>query len=157
MKYHAASGSALLIAILSGLELAAADIELPDGKGKEAVVSTCTDCHDTERIRAQHLDEEGWSAILREMIETGANINPDDMKVIVSYLAKNFGPDSNNKVNINKASADRIASVLQLTPSEANAIVQYRSKNGNFKTLIDLEKVAGLADKIEARKALIEF
>jgi competence protein ComEA len=91
------------------------------------------------------------------MIETGANINPDDMKVIVSYLAKNFGPDSNNKVNINKASADRIASVLQLTPSEANAIVQYRSKNGNFKTLIDLEKVAGLADKIEARKALIEF
>ena len=90
-------------------------------------------------------------------METGAHINPDDMKVIVSYLAKNFGPDSNKKVNINKAPADKIAAVLQLTPSEAAAIVQYREKNGNFKTLSDVEKVAGLANKIEAKKALIEF
>src|SRR3954470_21208299 len=130
MRYHAAHASALLILILFAGKVIASDVELPDGKGKEAVLSTCTDCHDTARIQAQHLDEEGWSSIIREMIETGANINPDDMKIIISYLAKNFGPDSNTKVNINKAPADKIATVLQLTASEADAIVRYRAKYG---------------------------
>ena len=76
---------------------------------------------------------------------------------MVDYLTKNFGPDSNKKVNINKAPADKIAAVLQLTSGEADAIVQYRVKNGNFKNVSDVEKVSGLADKIEAKKALIEF
>jgi competence ComEA-like helix-hairpin-helix protein len=152
-----ACSRALLISTIFAAALTAADIELPDGKGKEAVESTCTECHDVQRIRAHHLDEEGWNAILREMMEKGASINPDDIKVIVSYLTENFGPDSDKKVNINKASANRIAATLQLTPGEGDAIVQYRGKNGNFKNLSDVEKVAGLADKIEAKKALIEF
>jgi competence ComEA-like helix-hairpin-helix protein len=134
---------------------AAADSELPDGKGKDIVENTCTDCHSLERIKAQRRDEDGWTAIMREMIETGASINPDDMTVIVEYLAKNFGPDK--KLNINKAAASEIAAVLQLTSAEADMIVGYRTRNGNFKNLGELEKVGSLADKIEAKKALIEF
>ena len=133
----------------------AADSELPDGKGKDIVENTCTDCHSLERIKAQRRDEDGWTAIMREMIETGASINPDDMTVIVEYLTKNFGPDK--KLNINKAAASEIAAVLQLTSAEADMIVGYRTRNGNFKNLSELEKVGGLADKIEAKKALIEF
>lgn len=132
-----------------------ADSELPEGKGKDAVENTCTDCHSLQRITNQRLNEEGWNGIVREMIENGASINPDDIKVIVNYLAKNFGPDK--KVNINKAPADEIASVLQLTPAEADTIVQYRTRNGSFKSLSELQKVDGLANKIEAKKALIEF
>jgi competence ComEA-like helix-hairpin-helix protein len=157
MKRHVARGCALLIPVIFMTGLTAADSELPEGKGKDVVESTCTDCHNIERIQAQHLNEEGWNGIVREMMETGASINPDDVKVIVGYLAKNFGPDSNKKVNINKAPASKIAAVLQLTSGEADAIVQYRVKNGNFKNLNDVEKVGGLADKIEAKKACIEF
>ncbi len=133
----------------------AADSELPDGKGKDVVESTCTDCHSLERIKAQRLNEEGWNGIIREMMENGAAINPDDVKVIVTYLTKNFGLDK--KVNINKATASEIVVTLQLAPAEANAIVQYRTRNGRFRDLGELEKVSGLADKIEAKKALIEF
>ena len=135
--------------------IATAHSDLPEGKGKDAVESTCTDCHSLQRIKDQRLNEEGWDNIVREMIENGASINPDDVKVIVDYLAKNFGPDK--KVNINKAPASEIASVLQLTPAEADAIVQYRTRNGQFKTLSELQKVNGLAEKIEAKKTLIEF
>lgn len=138
-------------------QLTAADVELPDGKGKEIVQSTCTECHSTERIRVQHLDEEGWNGIIREMMETGASIDSDNIKVIVSYLTANFGPDSDKRVNVNTASASRIADVLQLTPSEADSIVEYRAKHGSFKSLNDLEKMPGLADKIQAKKPLIEF
>src|SRR6476661_7423036 len=110
---------------------AAADSDLPDGKGKDIVENTCTDCHSLERIQAQRLDEDGWTAIMREMIETGASINPDDITVIVDYLTKNFGPDK--KLNVNKAAASEIAAVLQLTSAEADMIVAYRTRNGNFK------------------------
>lgn len=135
--------------------LSAADSDLPEGNGKEAVQNNCTDCHSVERIKAQRLDEEGWDGILREMMETGASINPEDIQVIVEYLTKNFGPDK--KLNVNTAGALEIASVLHLTSADAKAIVEYRNRNGKFKNLTDLEKVDSLAEKIEAKKALIEF
>lgn len=144
-----------LLLFLTFPAAAIADSELPEGKGKDAVENTCTDCHSLQRIKSQRLNEEGWNGIVREMIENGASINPDDVKVIVNYLVKNFGPDK--KVNVNKAPADEIASVLQLSPAEADTIVQYRTRNGSFKSLSELQKVNGLADKIEAKKALIEF
>jgi competence ComEA-like helix-hairpin-helix protein len=134
---------------------AAADSELPDGKGKDVVENTCTDCHSLQRIKTQRLNEEGWNGIIREMMENGAFINPNDVKVIVGYLTKNFGPDK--RVNVNKADASEIAAVLQLVPAEANAIVQYRAQHGNFKDLSELGKMSGLANKVEAKKALIEF
>jgi competence ComEA-like helix-hairpin-helix protein len=147
--------SALFFALLAGALPGAAGSDLPEGKGKDAVENNCTDCHSLERIKAQRLDEEGWNGIMREMMETGAYINPEDIQVIVQYLTKNFGPDK--KLNVNKAGSLEIASVLRLTSSEAEAIVQYRARNGKFKNLSELEKVDGLAEKIEAKKALIEF
>jgi competence ComEA-like helix-hairpin-helix protein len=136
---------------------AAADTDLPDGEGKDAVENSCTDCHSVKRIKTQRFDEEGWNGIVREMIENGAAINPNDLKVIVTYLAKNFGPDKTKKVNVNTAAACDISSALELTAAEADAVVQYRTEHGKFKDLSELEKVAGLADKIEAKKALIAF
>jgi competence ComEA-like helix-hairpin-helix protein len=134
---------------------AIADSGLPEGKGKDAVENTCVECHSLQRIKAQRRNEEGWNAIIREMIENGASINPDDIKVIVDYLAKNFGPDK--KINVNKADASEIATVLQLASAQAEAIVQYRVRSGPFKNLSELERASGVTDKIEAKKALIEF
>ena len=136
---------------------AAVDAELPDGKGKEVVESACTDCHSTERIETQRLNEEGWNSIIHEMIENGAAINPNDMNVIVGYLVKNFGPDKDKKINVNTAGAGEIAAALELASGEAAAVVQYRTQHGKFKDLSELEKVSGHAEKIEAKKALIEF
>jgi competence ComEA-like helix-hairpin-helix protein len=145
----------LLLSLLGFTLSAAEDLDLPEDKGKDVVESTCIDCHSSERIKAQHLDEEGWNAVVREMIENGASINANDVKTIVDYLSKNFGPEK--KVNINKAKADEIATALKLTPIEVDAVVQYRTRHGKFKDLSELETLPGLADKIEAKRALIEF
>jgi competence ComEA-like helix-hairpin-helix protein len=129
--------------------------DLPEGKGKDVVADTCSECHSVRRIEAQRLDEEGWKNILREMTENGASIEQDDRATIVEYLTRYFGPDA--KVNVNTADADEIGAVLHLAPAEANAIVSYRKANGAFKDLDTLEKASGAADKIEAKKALVEF
>ena len=48
-------------------------------------------------------------------------------------------------VNINKASAGEIASALKgVGESKAQAIVDFRKKNGKFKTPIDITKVKGI-------------
>lgn len=62
-------------------------------------------------------------------------------------------------VNINTADAQKIAdSLVGLGLKKAQAVVDYRTKNGEFKTLEDLNKVPGIGDKtIEKNKADILF
>lgn len=62
-------------------------------------------------------------------------------------------------VNINTDNAQNIAdSVSGLGLKKAQAIVDYRTKNGEFKTLEDLNKVSGIGDKtIEKIKSDILF
>ncbi len=51
-------------------------------------------------------------------------------------------------VNINTADAQKIADALSgFGLKKAQAIVDYRTKNGEFKTLDDLNKVSGIGDK----------
>jgi competence protein ComEA len=52
-------------------------------------------------------------------------------------------------VNVNTADATTIARELDgIGPAKAQAIVEYRQKNGPFKTPEDLLKVDGIGDKV---------
>ncbi len=46
-------------------------------------------------------------------------------------------------VNINTATQSELESVKGLGPSKAKAIIEYREKNGLFKSVDDLDKVKG--------------
>ena len=140
----------VFVAILIGASLVGAQT-LPDGPGKDSVESVCTDCHTVERIAKQHLSEESWRNIIREMTENGAAFGPDDSKAILEYLTKNFGPQ---KIKINEATVTEIASMLKLSTAEAEAIVQYRTANGKFHSVDELKKIA---PKAEAVRDKIEF
>jgi competence protein ComEA len=54
-------------------------------------------------------------------------------------------------VNINTATVDELDAVKGIGPSKAKAIVDYRSKNGQFKSLDDLKEVKGFGEKSIAR------
>jgi competence protein ComEA len=62
-------------------------------------------------------------------------------------------------ININTADAQKISdSISGFGLKKAQAIIDYRTKNGEFKTLDDLNKVSGIGDKtIEKIKADILF
>lgn len=62
-------------------------------------------------------------------------------------------------ININTAEAQAIAdSLTGIGIKKAEAIVEYRKKNGDFKTLEDLSKVQGIGEKtVEKNKADILF
>lgn len=50
-------------------------------------------------------------------------------------------------VNINTATVAELDAIKGIGPSKAQAIVDYRSKNGAFKSLDDLKNVKGFGEK----------
>ena len=59
-------------------------------------------------------------------------------------------------VNINTASAEELTNVKGIGEKTAQAIVEYRKKNGVFKTVEDIKNIKGIGDKkFEAIKSSI--
>jgi cytochrome c5 len=66
---------------------------LPDGPGKDIVLTVCTQCHDLQRVRRQRSSAEGWAEILDTMLNEGAPLSAEDFPVVLRYLARNFKPE----------------------------------------------------------------
>ncbi|HLB41371.1 MAG TPA: helix-hairpin-helix domain-containing protein [Gammaproteobacteria bacterium] len=60
-----------------------------------------------------------------------------------SHPSEQIAPVEQTKINLNKADAKELAKVKGLNTSKARAIVAYRKKHGDFKSLDDLAKVRG--------------
>ena len=140
------------------LAFAAADDlkRLPDVAGKDIVVRVCTKCHGPGNIAKKRLNRDDWDEQAADMVERGAKATPEELAAVVDYLTANFGPDA--KVNVNDAPIDELKSVLGLSATEANAIVEYRQGHGKFKEWRDLLKAPGVdAKKIEAKAERMAF
>ena len=66
-------------------------------------------------------------------------------KILIALLASlAFSLNALAAVNINTATQQELESLEGIGPVKAQAIVDYRKKNGNFKSVDDLEKVEGV-------------
>lgn len=65
--------------------------------------------------------------------------------VFLALLAFSFSAFA--AVNLNTASQAELETLDGVGPVKAQAIVDYRKKNGNFKSVDDLNKVTGFGDK----------
>ncbi len=75
----------------------------------------------------------------------------DGQKIYVPFMGEKTtteaGTDASGKLNINLASAKELESLPGIGPSLASRIVDYREKNGSFKSVEDLKKVKGIGEK----------
>jgi len=65
---------------------------LPDGMGKELVLSGCIGCHALNKITEQSKDEAGWRSSVKDMVRLGATLRPEEQTRVIAYLVKHFGP-----------------------------------------------------------------
>jgi competence protein ComEA len=129
---------------------------LPDGPGKETVMRICSACHAMDNIRKRRLSRDAWSEKIQDMVERGAQGSDAELSEVLDYLSANFGPDS--KIWVNTAPFVELKSVFELTNDEAQAIVDYRTQNGNFSQWTDLLKVPAVdRKKLEAKKDVMAF
>ena len=130
---------------------------LPDGPGKQNFVRICGSCHSPEVVIGKGFTEEGWTQVVGTMIERGAQGTDDQFASIVQYLKMNFPPMAPT-VSVNTASADIMMKRLGITAEEAQAIIDYRERHGNFKSLDELKNVPKLDfSKVEANKNMLVF
>ena len=81
----AASGAAAIVA-------PALAQNLPNGNGKELVETVCTSCHDLSPVTEGGFSREDWDLVVKNMIDMGAPLKPDQALLVTNYLAANFPP-----------------------------------------------------------------
>ena len=131
------------------------------------VQRTCVQCHALKVVTSKRATKEEWSALVDQMVSRGADLNDDEIDVVVNYLSKNFplvkaspgaGKGAEQMINVNQATAAELTAVLHLSPDQGKAIVAYRDKNGKFKDWHDLASVPGVqASDIESKKDILQF
>jgi competence protein ComEA len=132
--------------------------QLPDGTGKEEARKLCSGCHELEKSFSTRQDRAGWQLTLEKMVSYGMKATEKDIATVLEYVVRNFPADDVPKIKVNEAKAIELESGLSLRRSQAAAIIQYREKNGPFKSIEDLKKVPGIdTAKIEARKDRLVF
>jgi competence protein ComEA len=132
--------------------------QLPEGAGKAETEKLCSQCHEVERSIAPRQDREGWQTTIDKMVKLGAKGTDKEFALVIDYLASHYPAEAVQRLNVNKARAIELESALSLPRSQAAAIIEYRTRHGDFKSLADLKKVPGVdAAKIEAKKDRLAF
>lgn len=146
----------ILLTAIAAVPMWAQD-DLPEGPGKATTIRICTACHGAEMWSTSHKSADEWDSTITTMTEKGLSISDADYNTVLDYLSKNLG-NQPAKINVNKATSDQLAKTLGIDPKQADAIVAYRTKNGDFKDLDGLKKVDGIdAAAIDAKKNVIAF
>ena len=131
---------------------------LPEGPGKEQTLRLCSSCHEAAKATSVKLTREGWVETIDRMKAFGAGGADEDFAAVLEYLATHFKGDTVRPLDMNTAEAIDLESVLQLLRRESKAVLEYRSKRGQFSSLDDLKGLdPAIFKKIEAKKDRIVF
>lgn len=89
---------ALLVGAILTLSLSAQDDEhtkkLPEGKGKDLVATVCRQCHGIDATTESRHTLEEWRHVVNDMVSNGAALDEEQAETVAQYLAKYFGPES---------------------------------------------------------------
>jgi hypothetical protein len=68
--------------------------EPPPGPGLDLIQRSCVGCHDVYMITAKRKTPDEWATNDGLMADRGAEVTPDEMQIIESYLSQNFSTDT---------------------------------------------------------------
>jgi competence ComEA-like helix-hairpin-helix protein len=148
----------LAIALLS-ICPARAQKDFPEAPAKEYVTRICLQCHEPAQLLSQKKSESDWKSTVARMAQKGVPAPSEQYDAVAAYMAKYFGKEEDHtKINMNKAKADEIVAAIGLTPDEANALVAYREKHGEYREWGEMLVVYGVdGRKLEANKDKMSF
>jgi len=150
--------TAARLALISVLLTGTLWAQLPDGPGKAETEKLCSQCHELARSISLHQDRAGWDATVAKMVGLGAKATDSEIQLVTEYLAAHYPADEVPRIHVNTARAIEFESGLSLRRSQAAAIIEYRTRNGPFHSIDELEKVPGVdVAKIEAKKDRLIF
>jgi len=133
------TGALLVVGIVTIIAAIGAKAQDQDDAPAAAFRRVCSNCHDADRILSTRRTRTQWEEVIEKMIDRGAEGTSEDFTTAEEYLLRVSG-----RVNVNRAQAKDIVSVLSVTQKDADAIMEYRKTNGEFKDFEALCKVPGI-------------
>lgn len=107
---------------------------LTPGKGVELTTARCVTCHDAQHITRAKLSRGEWEFNIKNMIERGAPIAPDEIAPILEYLATYYNRDvAPPPPAATAASADPVANLLNAHACNACHQIDKRVVGPSFK------------------------
>lgn len=139
----------LIAAAVGVFALPARGADDPDLADLQAV---CGRCHNLQLVTAQARGEDEWREIIGKMVGHGAKGTDAQFDGLARYIIANL-----TVVNVNKAPADQIARVLDVSNAVGGMIVARRQAR-EIRDLADLKSVPGVdAATVESRRDRIFF
>jgi putative heme-binding domain-containing protein len=68
--------------------------DLPDGRGKTEFARICSQCHSLNVATTRRMNQNGWEAVVNDMVSKGARGTDDEFDRVVNYLGQHFGPNN---------------------------------------------------------------
>jgi cytochrome c5 len=86
----AIASSVLCLSALVSVSVGSAQESEP---GERIMNASCqTSCHTVRSIQTQAMDAAAWSKSVQTMVDKGAKVAPNDLPILVKYLAEHYGP-----------------------------------------------------------------
>jgi mono/diheme cytochrome c family protein len=87
------AGVVLVILVLAACGGQSSDMGGGETMDGEALLQDrCTQCHGLDRITSASKTQEEWQANVERMVQKGAELNDQEIEVLVAYLAETYGP-----------------------------------------------------------------
>ena len=118
----------------------AAERDKEDAILKPKFEAVCGSCHDSgQATNGGRRTVTGWRETIEQMVAFGAPVSPEDKALVQKYLVRHYG-----LVNVNTAPANELAEALEISATDADAMVKFRTANGPFSDFTELSKVPGI-------------
>jgi cytochrome c len=102
---------------------AIAQEELVPGPGAELTQAKCAVCHEIEHVVRSRQSRAEWQDTMQRMVQRGAPLTPDEIRVITDYLATYYNREGPSAAAL-AASAQAAA-----TQAQADPVTQLLNKN----------------------------
>ncbi len=127
-------------------------IDAEDRAARATFDLVCGACHEAAIATTTRRTPRQWDELFEMMVSFGATATDAQFAQIQRFLNRRYG-----RVNVNRASAEELALVLELTSAQAQAVVAYRTTM-RLTSAEDLRNVAGItAEKVESVKERLQF
>lgn len=127
-------------------------LDAEDQAARATFELVCGACHEAAIATTTRRTPQEWNELFELMVSFGATASDTQFTQIQRFLNRRYG-----RVNVNRASADELALVLDLTPAQAQAMLDYRATL-RFTSADDVGKVPGIPpEKVESIKERLQF
>jgi cytochrome c len=113
------AGAALFALAVSAL----AQDELVPGPGADLTQAKCAVCHEIEHVVRSRQSRAEWEDTMRRMVQRGAPLTPDEIRVITDYLAAYYNREGPS------AAAQAASTQAAATQAQADPVAQLLNRN----------------------------